>query len=390
LAACLFGIGVVLWSRLGGNGAGRSVQLQAVRPESPGDMKAVGVEASGEYARRSASYATASADAAARDGRTYVAPLVPSVRPALQPTPAPEPREEPARKTVITVPPRPAPAAPAPQPRRQGDARIVGYLGQLDKRWQPQGGAAVMTLNPPTPKVRAGSQAPEVRDVREGLPGLKPGDILYCVNRVSLDSDAPGPAMVEVLEGPYAGARAIGSFTRAGEHLVLEFSSLTLSDGRNHPVRGYAIDPRTDRTAVRSAVDTHAVERWLKFAAAKFLEGFGDAVSSTRSSAYVTPYGSGYTTSRLDLHEQLWSAAGKVGQGAARMLERDFSVPPTVTLRSGTEMGVLLVQVGAAEAPAARESGGRGSDAQEGGGRRDGGYYGTRQQQMESSRGRSP
>lgn len=214
------------------------------------------------------------------------------------------------------------------------------YLAGIKTR-EPQVQLALV-LNEPGPKevTHVGEESPA-----SGLPGLKVGDILQCVNRVTLDSDAPGPAMVEVVSGPHRGARVVGSFQRLNEHLVLRFSELAAPDGSVHDIAGFAIDPATDRTAVRTDVDNHVLERWGGLVAASFLEGFGEAVERSGTSAHTTIYGSGWSVPDYSLGEEMWIAAGKAGERAANALDRGFGRAPTVTLESGTAMGVLLLRL---------------------------------------------
>ena len=154
-----------------------------------------------------------------------------------------------------------------------------------------------------------------------------------------------GVAMVEVVSGPYRGARVVGSFQRLNEHLVLRFSELAAPDGSVHDIAGFAIDPATDRTAVRTDVDNHVLERWGGLVAASFLEGFGEAVERSGTSAHTTIYGSGWSVPDYSLGEEMWIAAGKAGERAANALDRGFGRAPTVTLESGTAMGVLLLRL---------------------------------------------
>ena len=234
---------------------------------------------------------------------------------------------------------------------RRGDERMMGYLSKLAA--SPAQAQGTMVLNRPKDIVRTlAANTPSLPE--SGLPGLKVGDILQAVNRVSLDSDAPGPAMVEVVQGPYKGARVVGSFQRLNEHLVLKFSELAAKDGTLYKIEGYAIDPKTDRTAVRTDVDRHMLARWGGLVAASFLEGFGDAVSRSGTSSYSSVYGSGYVVPNYDLRDETWIAAGKVGERVANVLDRNFNQAPTVTLDSGTLMGVLLLRLPKEEANAAR------------------------------------
>ena len=43
--------------------------------------------------------------------------------------------------------------------------------------------------------------------------------------------------------------------------------------------------------------------------------------------------------------DQAWIAAGKVGERAGKIFEKNFERPPTVYLESGTAIGVLILNV---------------------------------------------
>ena len=289
-----------------------------VGPMAPEAARTDRVEAqtSQEYRKNLARYSEDKAREALAKGESFVAPAA-DVRkkPVPVPVPAPEPRPDPPPATKNqppqTLQPQPRPQRPAPgetyarKSRHEQDrtAPMRAYLAGIKTR-EPQVQLALV-LNEPGPKevTHVGEESPA-----SGLPGLMVGDILQCVNRVTLDSDAPGPAMVEVVSGPYRGARVVGSFQRLNEHLVLRFSELAAPDGSVHDIAGFAIDPATDRTAVRTDVDNHVLERWGGLVAASFLEGFGEAVERSGTS-------------------------------------RGFGRAPTVTLESGTAMGVLLLRL---------------------------------------------
>ena len=220
------------------------------------------------------------------------------------------------------------------------------YLAGIKTR-EPQVQLALV-LNEPGPK--------EVTHVWEespasGLKGLKVGDILQCVNRVTLDSDAPGPAMVEVVSGPYRGARVVVSFQRLNEHLVLRFSELAAPDGSVHDIAGFAIDPATDRTAVRTDVDNHVLERWGGLVAASFLEGFGEAVERSGTSAHTTIYGSGWSVPDYSLGEEMWIAAGKAGERAANALDRGFELLGARGVEAAEHLRALEAPPALREAP---------------------------------------
>lgn len=222
--------------------------------------------------------------------------------------------------------------------------RMLQYLTAVRQQKVPARGAQLVLGGiPDTAAGRTGkAEAPAPADT--GLPGLKAGDILLAVNRVTLDSDAPGPCMAEVVLGPYKGAKAVGSFARHGEHLVLSFAELVTRDGESIAIQACAIDPETDRTAVRTSVDTHALERFGGLIASSFLEGFGDATRRSGTTSYASVYGAGSSVPRYSLSDEAWIAGGKVGERLGRQMEKNFDRAPTVVLKSGTSMGILLLR----------------------------------------------
>ncbi len=285
-------------------------------------------------------------------------PKTTDLPPAPAPVP-PKPEPEPQKPETVVLRPRPAPVQPVQDRAEQRELQaqrqradqelarrreaMMRFLGSLPS--QELASAGVYVLNAPQAQEQASVQAPVQAKDEARLAGMKVGDILTAINRVTLDSDAPGPAMVEVVQGPYKGARVIGSFRRLGEHLMLAFSQLVTREGQIIPLEACAIDPETDRTAVRSAVDRHGLSRWGGLVAASFLEGFGDAVSRAGTRSYTSIYGSGLSVPGYSPGDEAWIAAGKVGERAAGVFEKNFTMAPTVTLDSGTLMGVLILQL---------------------------------------------
>lgn len=345
----LFGI-----SRCAKGSSPDNANLAGVNPPAKQDVSRVGF-GNDEYNRKIEEYAKERTDAAKESGQTYIPPNV-----GARPTPVvkEDVKVETPRSPAATAMPAAVPTqqrraqqrAPRDQQRAQ---RMQAYMTRLVQPIAPEN-QAVLVLNTPPARVIPASdltggkagKGSEKQSRTDAAPGLKPGDILYAINRVTLDSDAPGPSMVEIIHGPYRGAKVIGSFKRLNKHLTLEFSSIVMPSGVSYQIQGYAIDPQTDRTAVRSSVDSHYLERFGGLIAASFLEGFGDAVSSSGTSSYSNVYGGGYTIPNYNLSEELWIAAGNVGNRVAGIMERNFDRVPTVTLNSGTDIGVLLISLG--------------------------------------------
>ena len=183
---------------------------------------------------------------------------------------------------------------------------------------------------------------------------LKPGELLYAVIETGVNSDVPSAVMATIASGKYKNARLLGKFQRFEERLVLAFSRVILPGGEDFQIEGYAIDPGTSEASVASNVDTHFFSRWGGLVASAFLEGLSTAkrYSGSQSTVYGN-YGGGYngdTTDQMVWNtyspaDQAWIAAGKVGEKAGKIFERNFERPPTVYLESGTPVGILILNV---------------------------------------------
>lgn len=330
--------------------SGGEVKTRALAPINEQELDKVGGVGSEEYQRQMERHVAQRIDAAAQTGETYVAPPQAAGKPsfAIEKKEEPQPRSQP-------IPPRSSLTADRSRARMQrpaeqkGDQQMLAYLNGLSGRLAAETGGQTVQVHNRLSGAGKTDAPVSSQGTSEPVADLQPGDILYAINVVSLDSDAPGPVMARIVSQKYKGAKLLGRFQRSEEHLVLEFVSLTTPQGVTYKIRGYAIDPRTDKTAVRSSVDTHFLERWGGLIASSFLEGFADAVSSSGKTTYNGIYGSSSTTPDYDINDQLWIAGGKVGQRAANVFEKHFDRPPTVSLTSGTELGVLIIDAAVKE-----------------------------------------
>lgn len=174
---------------------------------------------------------------------------------------------------------------------------------------------------------------------------ISAGEMLYAVLDVGANSDQPGtPVMARVVMGPWIGAKFIGSFDTGNDRLVLRFNRLVYN-GKTYDVTGYAVDPHTLTPGISSNVDYHILERWGGLIAASFLEGFGRAVERSGTRYNYGSYGGNDTVSvpEYSLNDELWIAAGEVGNKASDVFAKNFDRPPTVSLDPGTQIGVLIL-----------------------------------------------
>ena len=197
--------------------------------------------------------------------------------------------------------------------------------------------------------VDSGGESPKKpEDSSEGSQAAlaSPGQILYAVTSLAVNSDVSSPVLATVVQGEMAGFRLLGAFQRDGELLSIAFDKMISPDGSEVAVKAVAVDSRSNSPAVSGKVDSHFLERWGALMAASFLEGLGEAMSGRGTT--IRSDGDLIVSQRegASLGEISVEALGKVGSRAAGRLERGFDRPPTVILPSGSAIGVLVIEAG--------------------------------------------
>ena len=69
---------------------------------------------------------------------------------------------------------------------------------------------------------------------------LKPGDLLYAIVDVGVNSDVPSAVLATVTSGAYRNTRLMGTFQRHEERLVLAFNRAVLPTGETVQLEAYA------------------------------------------------------------------------------------------------------------------------------------------------------
>lgn len=318
-------------------------------PRSESVSGQAGGEGSEEYNKKLETHDQQRASAALISGESFI--------------PTPVGNKSSVGRKPDTPAPTPPPVAPvhiAPVQTQRADnsnalKRMMEDLAALDTRLLAVsvGEGKVVYLHDfsgdkvtPVEKAIGKSTVPEVMTTL----ALKPGDLLYAVIETGVNSDVPSAVMATVASGKYKNARLLGKFQRFEERLVLAFSRIVLPSGEDLQIEGYAVDPSTSEASVASSVDTHFFSRWGGLVASAFLEGLGSAKRYSGSQSTIYGTNNGDTTDQMvwntySLSDQAWIAAGKVGEKAGKIFERNFERPPTVYLESGTPVGVLVLNV---------------------------------------------
>lgn len=190
----------------------------------------------------------------------------------------------------------------------------------------------------PASAAAAGGRAPQ------GQVLVPAGRGVYAHTIIATNSEAGGPVVLQADTGPIAGARMMGTFTRAGmtDRLVVRITTVN-HGGQSISVDGLVVAPDTMETSVATSVDQRFAERILLPAAAAFVEGLGQAIARSNSTAFVSPFGGGTVTSRLNTEEQLGVAAGAAGARLGQILEQSTPQRATVHLARGASVGVLFL-----------------------------------------------
>ena len=171
---------------------------------------------------------------------------------------------------------------------------------------------------------------------------MRAGDGFYARTLYAASSAYPGPVVVELLEGPLAGAVATGGFERVGTRLVVRLAALELPRGGRMPVEAWGVDLRCACYGLEGDVDRHWLERVLLPSAIAFAEGFLSSRGSGRRTVVVQ---NGTTVvdheSRTAAQARHAAAARAVGRAGEVLLE-DAPRAPTVTLPRNAELVVVF------------------------------------------------
>ena len=302
----------------------------------------------------------------ARRGDSFV-PLIPG--PGVAPESPTAGPAEPPRVRHAPTPPQASyegyrrPATPRPAAPR-GEERAVGDLiGVLIESWTraPEivrlryRQASAHGSGPEPGRTMVGDpDVQELQSAAPALPRIAAGRGLYARTLYAVDSDYPGPVLLQLLEPPLAGAVASGRFSLVGERLALRLDRLEYR-GRSTAVDAWAVGLDCACYGVDGEVDSHWFDRVLLPSAVRFAEGFMGALS--RPNETVIVHGGDVRYERLEastrdaVHAGLATAARTAGD----VLLENAPDGPTVRIPRDTELVVVF-----AGSPGAAKDGGDG------------------------------
>jgi type IV secretory pathway VirB10-like protein len=186
---------------------------------------------------------------------------------------------------------------------------------------------------------------------------LRPGRIYYGEVDTEVNSDVPGPVLATIQTGKLKGARLLGGFTKAGDYVVLKFSSMTLPDSDVYPITAYALNPHKLQAGMATDVNHHYIERYGSMLLGAFLYGFGQAEMYSGGTGTVTQFGAPVFIPQMNsVLSQSALGLGMAGQQLASVTQQNFNIPATVHLHQNDPVAILIIRASAPKtvsAPAA-------------------------------------
>lgn len=245
----------------------------------------------------------------------------------------------------------PTVAAPTPQPTispealNQASRNLRGQMDMLVRQWEPTGMTSVSVTDNEAAASASQSAASEKSEAEEGRTIINAGQVYYAQMLMEANSDVPGPIMAQILTGPLAGGRAIGTFQTFRNHLVIRFTTVAIR-GDQLQTDILALDPDTTLGGVVTEVDPRYFTRVVLPAAAAFIKAYGDAISEPDSTTTVTADGistssqSGGNSSKDAMYKGASEAANRVGEFVD---EEAAATKRLVRVAVGTPIGLFFV-----------------------------------------------
>ena len=169
------------------------------------------------------------------------------------------------------------------------------------------------------------------------------GTIAYAQLINDLNSDVKGPALAQVLSGPFEGGRAIGTFTKQDDYLTLTFNHV-IKDGISYKIEAIALDENTTLTGINSDIDHHYLARIILPSAADFIRGYAQAAAQPAQTQGVTGSVVTTTTAQPSAHEIFMKGVETSADNVSAAIKEQEPHEETVKLWHGTTMGLLFTQ----------------------------------------------
>ena len=283
---------------------------------------------------------------ARREGGSFIAPLQGS---GAAPAELPPPADFSAR---LPPPARPAPDPPPPPPyetirEAAGNGNLAELLAALLETWNeppsfarlryPEPDAGPPDAGPPPP----GAAPPGAAPPGAAPPEIRPGAALFARALYEINSDYPGPVVLEILEPPLAGAVATGGFETVRDRMTLRLKSLSFR-GARFPVDAWAVGLDCACFGVDAERDRHWIARVLLPAAFRFAEGFLASRARPDETVHLAGGDAVAVRSAATARDDLYAGLGRSARSVGDILLEDAPKRPTVRIPRNTELAVMF------------------------------------------------
>lgn len=182
-----------------------------------------------------------------------------------------------------------------------------------------------------------------------------PGTILPAHFLSLTDSRIPGMVLAVIDDGPYKGARALGKFSVASQanKLMFQFTKLVVPYDDDSGVKrakvisinAVAVDPDTLSEGMATYVNTHMLGRVASALATSFMQGLGQAVQQSGSTAtYTASGGTIVSQGEKNLTQEMFQAGGQSASQIGSLLNQMFgSMEKTIREDQYVSFGMLFV-----------------------------------------------
>ena len=216
---------------------------------------------------------------------------------------------------------------------------LSDLIAILIEEWSREPTIVALGYTGTAPEASAETAAQGTANAPQGP--VEPGRPLYARVLYEVNSDYPGPVLLEILEPPLAGAIVTGRFETIRDRMALRLDRLE-HEGRSIVVDGWAVGLDCACFAIAGEVNRHWFDRVILPAAIAFATGWADALA--RPETTVTVQGDivvesvGQATTRQRLYEGVADAAVVAGQ----VIQEDAPRRMTVRIPRNTELAVTF------------------------------------------------
>ncbi|MDR3450967.1 MAG: DotG/IcmE/VirB10 family protein [Alphaproteobacteria bacterium] len=227
-------------------------------------------------------------------------------------------------------------------------------MTQLMDSWTPKGIKEVTVIKPEDLKLEKDKAATDnvaAAAQKTGTAGnakivVAAGTVSYAQLLTEANSDVPGPILAQIVSGPLAGARAVGSFQVSDgyeKYLVLKFS-LADAKGKDYQINAYALDPDTTLGGMATEVDERYFTRVILPAAAGFLQGMGQAIGQGNSTITTNGQTTITTLAGNGYKQGIYNGLGQAAQTMGSFFQNQANLTkPLVRVAAGTPIGMFFV-----------------------------------------------